>query len=49
MVKPRRLKFRGHVACTGEMAAQERHKFENNIKINLEELGWKKCGLHSFG
>lgn len=45
MLKSRRLKCGGHVACMGEMTVQyRRHKCEYNIEINLEELGWKNVG-----
>jgi hypothetical protein len=58
VIKSRRMRWAGHVACMGEMRnvhrilvgkpegrrplGRPRHRWEDNIMMNLQEVGWGK-------
>jgi len=48
VIKWRRLRWAGHIALMGEMrnvyrilVGKPRHRWEDNIRIDLREIGWK--------
>jgi hypothetical protein len=56
VIKSRRVRWEGHVACMGEMRSayiilvgkperknylEDRHKWKDNIRIDLREIGWE--------
>jgi hypothetical protein len=57
VIKSKRMKWVGHVACIGEVRnaykilvlkpegkrplVRTRHRWENNIRIDLREIGWE--------
>jgi hypothetical protein len=57
MIKSRRMRWVGHVACMGDRRGvyrilvgisegkrpleRPRHRWENNIKMDLQEVGWE--------
>jgi hypothetical protein len=42
MINLRRMRWTGHLACMGEKwnAYRIRRKWEDNIRVNLREIGW---------
>jgi len=55
VIKLRRMRWVGHVACTGERRSvyrvlvgketiwKTKHRLEYNIKVDLQEVGWGAC------
>jgi hypothetical protein len=49
VIKSKRMRLAGHVACVGEIGKPEgkrpltipRHTWEDNIRVDLREIGWK--------